>query len=411
MTRCYLRSVDTGARFRARDSILVTYLFTATMLGTTLPTPLYSIYAAHLSLSPTMITVIFACYAAGVLGTLQLFGRLSDHVGRRAVVIAAVVASAVSAVLFMTTENLPALLAGRLISGISAGLITGAATAYLAELEDGRAGPSRAAVLSTTANMGGLALGPLLAGVLAGHFAHPTVVPFAADLVLLAPVLLVPLLGLPESVTDRDGWRKGVALQRIGVPRQIRVPFLAAAIATLAGFALLGFTNALAGQVLSEGLGNRSRQTAGVIAFLVFAAACGAQLVVGTISGQAAELVGLTLLPVGSVILVAAVFAASMWLLVLGVVVGGFGAGLAFRAALAAVTDMAPPQRRGEVISTFFLAAYVGIAVPVVAAGVLVTTTTLRVATTALAVFIVVLVCAAGATIVANRREVAQGVR
>ena len=90
----------------------------------------------------------------------------------------AVLLSAVSAVIFLTTEDLPALFAGRFVSGISAGLVTGSATAYLTELEARRSRRNRAAVLSTVANMGGLGLGPLIAGVLGDHFARPTVLPF-----------------------------------------------------------------------------------------------------------------------------------------------------------------------------------------------------------------------------------------
>jgi MFS family permease len=390
----------TPTRTGARNSALVTYLFTVIMAGTTLPTPLYAIYSAHLALSPFMITVIYAVYAVGVLATLQLFGRLSDHAGRRGVLVAAIALSAVSAVIFMTTEDLPALFAGRLVSGVSAGLVTGSATAYLTELEARRTrhgrGRSRAALLSTVANMGGLGLGPLVAGVLADHVAHPTVLPFVADLALLVPVVLVALLRLPETVDERDGWLAGTGLQRIGVPAEIRLPFIAAALAGVAAFALLGFSTSLVGQLLSSALHNHSHQTAGVVAFLIFLAATAAQVVAGALGAQVATTAGLVLLPVGSFVLVLAAHASSLPLVVLGVLIGGFGVGLAFRSAVSSVTELAPADQRAQVISTFFLAAYVGITVPVVAAGVLVTSTSLLVAMTSLAIFIAALSLTAG---------------
>ncbi|GGL90108.1 MFS transporter [Nakamurella endophytica] len=110
-----------AARPGSRHSLLVTYLFTAVMVSTTLPTPLYAIYSARLSLSPLTVTVIYAVYAVGVLGTLQVFGRLSDHVGRRAVVLAAIAFSALSGLVFVTTDSLVWLFVGRFVSGISAG--------------------------------------------------------------------------------------------------------------------------------------------------------------------------------------------------------------------------------------------------------------------------------------------------
>jgi MFS family permease len=386
---------------RTRNSLLVAYLFTMVMVGTTLPTPLYAIYSARLSLSPLLVTVIYAVYAVGVLGTLLLLGRLSDHVGRRAVVLAAVGFSVASAIIFMTTSDLPGLFIGRLVSGVSAGLITGAATAYIAELEAHRGARSRANVLATVANMGGLGLGPLIAGILAEHVAHPTVTPYLASVILLVPVVLVLAWPLPETVPHPDGVRAGVALQKIGVPAEIRVPFLAAAIAALASFALLAFTTALAGQVLSEGLHDHSHQTVGLVAFLLFAAAAVAQVLSGRVPPRRASLAGLAMMPVGTIVIVTAVDQASLSVLVVGVLVAGFGVGLAFRTSLATVTMIAPVARRGEVISTFFTAGYVGLTIPVIASGILVTSTTLLTAAVALAVFITVLAIAA-ATIIAR---------
>ncbi|GAB2848448.1 MFS transporter [Actinocorallia aurea] len=387
-----------------RDSLLVAYLFTVVMVATTLPTPLYAIYSGRLQLNPLMVTVVYAVYAVGVLGTLQFLGRLSDHVGRRPVLLAAVGFSAASAVVFVATKGLAGLFVGRLVSGVSAGLVTGAATAYIAELEAPLKERSRAGVMATVANMGGLGLGPLLAGVLADHAPHPLDVPYVAGALLLLPVVLVFVWRLPETVSVRDGFRAGIGFQRIGVPPEIRVPFLAAAIAGLASFALLGFTTALAGQVLSEGLGNRSHQTAGVVAFLLFAAAAAAQVAAGRFMPRTASLLGLALMTAGVVVVVSAVAAASLPVLIAGVLVGGVGVGLAFRAGLSTVTAIAPEARRGEVISAFFIAAYVGLTIPVVASGVLVTLTTLLDAAIALAVFIAVLAAASAAIIVRTGR-------
>lgn len=396
-----------AVRTRWRDTLVVTYLFAIIMSGTTLPTPLYAIYSRDLDLSPLLITVIYSVYAIGVLGALLVFGRVSDHVGRRPVLLAAAALCAVSAVLFATTEDLSLIFIGRILSGASAGLITGAGTAYLTELEAARAdGRGHAAVLATVANIGGLGLGPLFAGVLAEHLPHPLVLPFLLNLVLLVPTLLVGVLGLPETVAHRDRWRAGVSVQRLSVPPAIRVPFLAASVAGFAAFALLGFMAALVGQVLAEGIGDVSHQTAGLSAFLLLGTAAAAQVVAGRLPTGVVTGVGLVLLPVGAFLLVAAVHAASLPLLVLAIVVGGFGDGLAFSAGLATVTRLAPPERRGEVISAFFVIAYVGITIPVVASGVLVTNTSLETAVLALASLVAVLSAGAGAVIARLARPV-----
>ncbi len=142
---------------------LIAYAFAVTMLGTTLPTPLYVIYQAQWHFSTSLITLIFASYAVAVLAALLLAGRSSDQVGRRPVLAAAICLSIVSAVTFILAPNVGWLFVGRVLSGLSAGLMTGTATAALTETARPGAG-RRASLVSSTANLGGLALGPLLAG-------------------------------------------------------------------------------------------------------------------------------------------------------------------------------------------------------------------------------------------------------
>ena len=142
------------------------------MLGTTLPTPLYDIYQAQWHFSAAMVTVIFAVYAAGVLAALLLAGRSSDQAGRKPVLAVALGASALSTVVFILAPDVAALLAARVVSGLSAGLMTGTATAALAELVPAAAG-RRASLVATAANMGGLGLGPLVAGLFAQYRRTP----------------------------------------------------------------------------------------------------------------------------------------------------------------------------------------------------------------------------------------------
>jgi MFS family permease len=377
-------------------ALVATYVMTVVMAATTLPTPLYAIYASRLHLKPFLITVIFAAYAVAVLAALLLFGRLSDLVGRKPVLFTAMAFSAASAVVFVSSVSLPALFAGRLLSGISAGLVTGAATAYISELHHDKA---RGSLLATLANMGGLGLGPLISGVLAEHFARPTELPFIAAALLLVPALV--LLAVPDTVKGQPGGlRAGIKPQRLGVPREIRVSFAAAAIAGFVAFALLGFITALVGNFLGTGLGNHSHQTAGVVAFLVFTAGTVGQLLATGVSNRTASLIGLGIMPVGLTLMTVALPATSLPLFLVGSMLGGVGAGFAFRAAILNTNAIAPAQRRAEVLSTFFVIAYVGIALPVLLAGILITTTTLLTATVTLACMVTALAAVAAAILV-----------
>src|SRR5690348_5092146 len=207
-----------------------------TMLGTTLPTPLYVIYQGRWHLSAAMVTVTFAVYAAAVLATLLLAGRSSDQAGRRPVMAVALTASALSTVVFILAPGVGALIAARIVSGLSAGLMTGTATAALTELIPASA-RRRASLVATAANMGGLGLGPLVAGLFAQYAPHPTTLVFEVYLAVLAAAALLLLL-IPETVRPRT--RPALRFAGLGIPELGRGELIAAAVAAFAAFALLG---------------------------------------------------------------------------------------------------------------------------------------------------------------------------
>lgn len=347
---------------RLRGQVLVAYLFLAVMVGTNLPTPLYVLYAQRLRLTSLDITGVYGVYAVCVLGTLLLAGRLSDHVGRRPVLLLAVVIAGLGELVLMTTADLAGLLAGRIAAGVAAALVIGTGAAYLADLASDR--PARANAFATIANMGGQAVGTLLAGVLAAFFAGPTVTPYAVGLFLLAPVLLVPAWHLPETRLGGGGWRAGVKLQSARVPASIRTPFLAAAIGLLAAFALLGFMTALSGLLLTERLHDPSLLISGLATFALFAAAAAAQLRAVGSTPRRAMLFGLAALPAGAALLVIADLTTSAAALFVGAIVTGAGVGAVLRAAVAMVTAACPPDHLGAVVSALFVAVYLGASVP-----------------------------------------------
>src|SRR5699024_4811273 len=131
----FLKKIGKQSRsFMTLGFIGVAYAFIMVMLGTTLPTPLYPIYEATFGLSSITITIIYAVYAVGVISALLVFGQLSDRIGRRYILLPGVVLSAVSAIVFLVTDNVTLLFVGRILSGFSAGLFTSTATATLVNL-------------------------------------------------------------------------------------------------------------------------------------------------------------------------------------------------------------------------------------------------------------------------------------
>jgi MFS family permease len=350
------------------------YAFLAVMAFSALPTPLYVLYQQRDGFSTFMITVIFAAYAVGVVISLFLAGHSSDWLGRRRALAPAVALSAVSAAVFLAWPELPGLLVGRVLNGLSVGVVTATATAYLAELHAAQrpqASPRRAQVVATAANLGGLGLGPLVSGLLAGYVAGPLTLPF--ELFIPALALGAVALALVPETRERPTPRPAYRPQRVVVPPDGRGRFFAAATGAVIAFAALGMFTSLAPTFLAGALGDTSRALAGAAAFAVFAAAVLAQTMTGARPPGELLAGGIGTLLAGLALVVLAVWlpAPSLALFLSGGAITGAGAGLVFKGAMATTLALAPPDHRAEVVAGLFLAAYTGLAISVVGLGLL----------------------------------------
>jgi MFS family permease len=382
----------------------VAYAFVVTMLATTVPSPLYELYRHRFGFSELMVTVIFASYGVGVLAALLLFGRLSDEVGRRSVLLGGLALSAAGMIVVLLADGVPLLLVARFLSGLSAGVVSGAATAALIDLTP-PARRARATLVSTIAQMGGLGVGPLLAGVVATWIVAPLRTPYWIVLVLLL-VAIVGVWATPEPGQIHRRFR--LRPQPLAVPQQARPAFIEGAPAAFAGFAVLGLFAALAPALLAAQLTHPSPALVGVVVSAVFIASTVGELFLARVPGPAGLLLGYLTLIVGMGFLALSLAASSFELLVIGGVIAGFGQGLGFRAGLAGVVELTAPERRGEVSSAFFVVAYVAISTSVIGVGILTLITDL---TTAGLVFtgLVAAIAAVGITLIAPKaREAAR---
>jgi MFS family permease len=345
--------------------LFVAWAFLVAMLGTTLPTPLYPIYQQRIGLSELMVTVIYASYAGGVIAALILVGRWSDQLGRRPMLFAGLAVSAASAAVFLAGSRLEALFVGRVLSGVSAAIFTGTATVALIELAP-EAQRSRATLIATAANMGGLGLGPLVAGLLAEYAPLPIRLPFYVDLLLIA-IAAVGVWLAPETV--QVAARPQLGPQRLQVPQSVRPAFVPAAIAGFAGFAVLGLFTAVAPSFLGRLLNLPNHALIGAVVFGIFAASTAGQALLGRMPRRYAFPGGCVVLMLGMALLAAAIDTASLAMLIAAALVAGLGQGVSFRAGLAAVTEASPPGQRAEITSTFFIVIYVAISVPVIGVG------------------------------------------
>ncbi|MFF1877134.1 MFS transporter [Leifsonia sp. NPDC058230] len=341
--------------------------FALVTTGGTLPTPLYTVWEKEFGFDPEITTWIFSTYVLGTLIALIFFGALSDQIGRKPLVIAALFTAIASTVFFVFAANTPMLLIGRLLSGFSVGLITSPATAALVELYRG-ANKAFPAMVSTAVNMGGLGLGPLLAGLFAQYLPDPAQLVFVFYLVLVV-VATVLAVFVPETIARRAttvDWTP-----RVGVPRSALGVYWRSALAVFPTFALLGVFASLSPQFIGGTLHIHNLLVGGLATFIVFEIGVVAQLAFRSRAPRWSILLGLILLVVALGFVLAGLLAASVGLFAAGTVVGGFGAGLAFMGGLGQLGRAVPVESRAKSIAAYFIAAQSGLAVPVLAIGAL----------------------------------------
>ncbi|MDQ1360882.1 MAG: hypothetical protein QOJ44_1259 [Acidimicrobiaceae bacterium] len=345
--------------------------FLLNMAFSAVPTPLYVLYQQRDHFSGIMVTIVYAVYAVGVIGSLFLAGHISDWVGRRRVLVVALLVNVASAVLFIFFPSLAGLIVARIVSGISVGLTTATATAYLAELHLGArpdATGKRPQVVATAANLGGIGVGPLVAGLLAQFAPAPLRLPYIVVGGMLA-VLALFVAVAPETTTPPDP-RPAWHPQRVAVPKHARGHFYAATSAAIAAFAVYGVFNSLVPSFLAGTLHVNSHATAGVVAFSAFAAGALAQIALAKLGNVRLLRWSLPVLLLGLVLFATGMWVANLVVFVVGGIVTGAGGGLVFRGALVAAGSTAPTESRAEVLAGFFLGAYIGLSVPVIGLGI-----------------------------------------
>jgi MFS family permease len=352
----------------------IAYAFLVVMAYNAVPAPLYGIYQQRDGFSSFTITVIFAAYAVGVVISLFTVGHLSDWHGRRRLFAPALALCMLSAVVFLLWRDLPGLIVARVLGGIAVGAVTATATAWLAELHAAArpdASAKRAQVISTTANLGGIGLGPLVAGALAEWVAGPLTVPYVVSLVALGVALIAVVLS-PET-RGRPDPRPRYRPQRVSVPRHAVARYFASAIGAAISFAVFGLFTSLAPTFLAGTLDHHSYALAGFTAFIVFAAAVVSQTAIANRATRTAIAGGIAGMVLGMAVLVVSVFlpSPSLALFEIGGVITGAGAGALFKGVVTSVAEIAPTESRAEALAGMFLAGYIGLSLPVLGLGVM----------------------------------------
>ena len=338
----------------------------------TAPGPLYGLYQQQDHLSSLTVTIVYAVYATGIVASLLLVGHVSDWYGRKPVLIPALMLGLVSAAIFAASASLPALVIGRVLNGLAIGAAVATGTAYIADLDAEPGGvPSRKSeIVATVAQIGGLAIGPLLVGLFAQYLPDKLSLSYLIFVGAFV-VSIVALIASPEGrapIIPRPRYHP----QRLSVPPGSRGRFTAAATSAFLCFAALGLFAGLTGTFLAGPLHHRSEFLTGLTIFITFGSGAVAQVM--TSAWQLRRLIsaGIVSMLSGLVVVVLAAWLSppSLALFVIGGGVIGTGCGLLFRGGLTVTVSAAPADQRAGLLAAFFVTAYVGLSLPVVGLGI-----------------------------------------
>jgi MFS family permease len=365
--------------------LLTTWLaWLVVMTGANLAAPLYAVWARQFHFSSLVLTLIFTTYAATLVPSLLLFGRLSDRFGRRPVLLLGLAAACVGLVLFAFADATAWLFAARAMQGVAVGMISGPATAALVEFEPTR-DARRPALLAGLAQAAGSGLGPLVAGPLAQWVPEPRRLCFLVLLTLTIAGGCFVATVREEAGDEREPWR----IERPRVPAEIRGAFARVSLTAATVWAALGLYLSIVPSYASSLLRTHDLALIALVSAIALAASCATQIVSqrrGTTNPRRNQMLGLVFLALGLGGLTAAGPFHSLALLLVAATATGSGHGYAFLDAQQELNAIAPQERRGEVTAAFIACIYLFVGSSVIATGVLDLRVSLELAVGAVAV-------------------------
>jgi MFS family permease len=358
------RRLPQGVAFALLAAVLFAFFFAASA-----PSPLFVVFQHAWHFSSSMLTVAFAIYAIALLLSLLVAGSLSDHIGRRPVVLAALVLQAVAMGLFLLAHDIGGLIVARVVQGVATGVASGALSA--AVVEAAPASRKRLGALITSVSpLAGLAVGALLTGMAVKLSVQPVVLVFGVLGAVFALGAAV-VLWMPETVTPRPGALASL-VPRVSIPAKARAEFVRGLPVFIAVWALGGLFLSLAPSLMLHVFGIDN----GVVNGLTIAVLSGMGALAPTLLGRFAAprpaIFGMASMAAGLVLLLVSLATRSLALFFVGTAVAGVGFGGAFSALVQTLAPLAQPHERGELFAAIFVVSYLAFSLPAMLAGFLV---------------------------------------
>jgi hypothetical protein len=403
-------SLERHSRYEAGFWIVLFAYMTVMALGTA-PSPLYGLYRERDGFSTFTVTLIFAAYSGGTVLGLLFAGSLSDWYGRKTVLIPGVLLSAGSAAVFLVWRDLPGLYVGRVLCGLSVGVVAAAATAHATELHI-RSRPDdsirRAQIAASTVNLAGFGIGALVAGLLAEYVFAPLATTYVVFLCAFG-LAVVALWACPETL-DRPDPRPRYRVQRIRVPSAARKQYVASLVGAFIAISGTGLFSGLSGTFLVRTLHQTSLALIGSAIFIVFAAGVAVQFVTLSWSTGRVLATGLVTMVFGLalVVLSAWLVTPNLTVFLIGGAVVGAGAGAIFKGSLGTVIAISEPADRAMSVAGLLLAGYLGLSLPVIGMGIALRRASVKTTLLGFAVVVALIIAAAAPSLLRRHDHLVQ---
>ncbi|EJC69327.1 arabinose efflux permease family protein [Rhizobium leguminosarum bv. viciae WSM1455] len=384
-----------------RPSIGFHALTLATFFGASAaPTPLYRIYQENFSVSPVLITVIFAVYAFALLAALLTAGSISDHLGRKPVIFFALVLEIVAMVLFVVASGPGWLIAARIVQGLATGIAGASIGAALVDVDR-----AKGQIVNSIAPLCGMAVGAVGTSALIQYGPFPMHLVYA--LLFVAFTLQAAAIWLTGETGGTRPGALGSLIPRVTIPEQVKRPLFLVTPINIANWTLAGFYLSLVPSLVASTTGSRAPLTGGAVVTALMVSGAIAVYFRRSKTASANLVFGVSAKTLGILTVVAGVHLANVPLLLVGTIFTGVGFGTNFLGSIGTIMPLAKPDERAGLLSAFYIQSYLAFSLPAILAGFLAKSAGYALTTDIYATAILLLMGVGLASIRADRRKIA----
>jgi Major Facilitator Superfamily len=326
------------------------------------PTPLYHLYEQSLGLTPFMVTIVFAAYVLSLLMALLTVGSLSDYIGRRPAILAALVMNAAAMAMLMTADSVSALIGARALQGFATGFATATLGAAILDIDRARGN-----LLNSITAFTGLTAGTLGAAILVAYAPYPRQLIFAV--LLLASVIEALVLWFMPETTQPKPVVLAALRPHVSIPPQARGTLARVTPVTIASWSLGGFYFSLMPALVREATGVNSPILGGLVVSALTLSGVVSVLSLRAIPADRTLGGAIVALALGVAATLAGVHGQLAWLMLVGTIVSGMGFGAVFSSTMRMVLPLAKPDQRAGLLSAFYVEGYLSFSLPAVLTG------------------------------------------